>query len=112
MQALRLDHLVLSASDIDATERWYMEILGLESFGFGEGPRALRVGEQKINLHPLETEVGPRAATPAPGTADLCFVTETGLETVSTRLRRAGVAIEVGRARRCALFTFAARTAI
>jgi hypothetical protein len=89
-----------------------MEILGLESFGSGEGRWALRVGEQRINLHPLETEAGPRAATPAPGTADLCFVTETGLETVSTRLRRAGVAIEVGRARRCALFTFAARTAI
>ncbi len=96
MEPLRLDHLVLTVSDVEATSRWYAETLGLEPFKFGQGRHALRVGDQKINLHPVNAEISPKASVPVPGSADLCFVTGTDLAAVSARLTGAGVDIVAG----------------
>lgn len=95
-ESIRLDHLVLTVSDVDASSRWYAEILGLEPVRFSGGRHALRVGDQKINLHPLHTKISPRAASPTTGSADLCFVTQTDLDFVSARLESAGVVIVEG----------------
>jgi catechol 2,3-dioxygenase-like lactoylglutathione lyase family enzyme len=55
MQALRLDHLVLAHSDIDATERWYGEALGLERVAFDQGRRALRsIDVRDPDRNPIE----------------------------------------------------------
>lgn len=45
---------------------------------FGGGRRSLAFGRQKINLHQRGNEFEPKAAHPTPGSADLCFVTESG----------------------------------
>lgn len=47
----RIDHIVLTVDDIQATCRFYNRVLGMEIGTFGESRKALRFGQQKINLH-------------------------------------------------------------
>ena len=72
----RLDHLVLTVSNIEDTVRFYTDVLGMEQEIFGEGRVALKFGTQKINLHQLGKEFEPKASTPTPGSADICFITD------------------------------------
>jgi catechol 2,3-dioxygenase-like lactoylglutathione lyase family enzyme len=67
MRSIRLDHLVLTVRDIGATTAWYRDVLGMEPVTFGQGRRALRFGDQKINLHQAGHELEPKAAHPTPG---------------------------------------------
>lgn len=46
------------------------------------GRNALIFGSQKINLHQSGKEFEPKAQNVMPGSADLCFLTETQVETV------------------------------
>jgi catechol 2,3-dioxygenase-like lactoylglutathione lyase family enzyme len=96
MKIDRLDHLVLTVQDIDATIAFYENVLGMEAVSFGANRRALAFGRQKINLHPASAPLKPHAAMPAPGSADLCLITGTPLAEVIAHLQRAGVAIEEG----------------
>ena len=89
----RLDHLVLTVDDIERSCAFYEGVLGMRRECFGEGRVALRFGRQKINLHPNPSPYDPVAATPKPGTADLCFVVEGSLEAVIARLNACGVEI-------------------
>ena len=95
MRIAALDHLVLTVADIAATEAFY-ERLGMRGETFGEGRRALRFGDQKINLHEAGAEFEPHALRPVPGSADLCFLVEDALDDVARRLADAGVPIELG----------------
>ncbi len=92
----RLDHLVLTVRDIEATCRFYESVLGMRRESFEEGRIALHFGRQKINLHPYPSPVEIVAKDPRPGTADLCFVTETPIAQVAAHLEACGVAIEMG----------------
>lgn len=92
----RLDHLVLTVRDMNATIMFYELALGMEVITFGENRKALAFGQQKINLHPYSAAYNPRAAFPTPGSADLCFITRTPLSEVLAHLERMGVAIEEG----------------
>jgi catechol 2,3-dioxygenase-like lactoylglutathione lyase family enzyme len=92
----RLDHLVLTVADIDATVEFYVRVLGMEEVIFGEGRRALAFGRSKINLHPAGREYEPKAAHPTPGSADLCLITETPIAQVIAELSEHGVPIEEG----------------
>lgn len=76
MKVSRLDHLVLTVADLEATVDFYTRVLGMAVRAFGGGRLALRFGDQKINLHEAGHEFEPKARTARPGTADLCFVTE------------------------------------
>lgn len=96
MRIDRLDHLVLTVADIDATVRFYSEVLGMQPERFGEGRMALRFGAQKINLHRAGHEFEPKAATPLPGSADLCLITSTPLAEAMEELRAHGVTILEG----------------
>ncbi|MGM8850261.1 VOC family protein [Salinicola sp. V024] len=91
MKITQLDHLVLTVADIDVTCDFYVDALGMERVVFGEGRIALGFGEQKINLHRHGREFEPRADRPTPGSADLCFLSETPLEQVIIDLAAAGV---------------------
>jgi len=64
-----LDHLVLTVSNMEATTRFYVDVLGFEEIHFGENRRALRCGQQKINLDVTGNEISPHAAHPQPGSA-------------------------------------------
>jgi catechol 2,3-dioxygenase-like lactoylglutathione lyase family enzyme len=90
-----LDHLVLTVADLDATTAFYTSALGMEAVTFGNR-KALRFGEQKINLHQAGKEFEPKAAHPTPGSGDLCFITQTRIEEVISHLKALGHAIEEG----------------
>lgn len=99
-----LDHLVLTVTDIDATIQFYTEVLGMtvETFYPADGStrQALCFGRQKINLHPAAAPFDPKAAHPGPGTADLCFLTDTPLQDWAVSLAENAVQIEEGPVRR------------
>jgi catechol 2,3-dioxygenase-like lactoylglutathione lyase family enzyme len=90
-----LDHLVLTVANIDATTAFYTSALGMELITFNDR-KALRFGEQKINLHQAGNEFEPKAVHPTPGSADLCFITKTSLEEVIAHLASGQFAIELG----------------
>jgi catechol 2,3-dioxygenase-like lactoylglutathione lyase family enzyme len=92
----RLDHLVLTVSDLDAAVRFYTQILGMEELTFGTGRKALRFGESKINLHQHGRELEPKAERPTPGSADLCLIVEEPIAAVAAELAAAGIAVVDG----------------
>jgi catechol 2,3-dioxygenase-like lactoylglutathione lyase family enzyme len=92
----RLDHLVLTVRDVEATCRFYETVLGMRREAFGAGRVALHFGRQKINVHPYPSPVEIVAKDPRPGSADLCFIAETPLDEVAAHLEACGVAIEMG----------------
>lgn len=96
MQIDRLDHLVLTVRDIDASIDFYTRVLGMRAVTFGAGRKALAFGAQKINLHKAGGEFEPKAERPTPGSADLCFIVATPLEAVAEQLRQQAVEILEG----------------
>ena len=63
----RLDHLVLTVADIDATVEFYTRMLGMQAVTFGTGRTALAFGHSKINLHRAGREFESKAHCPTPG---------------------------------------------
>jgi catechol 2,3-dioxygenase-like lactoylglutathione lyase family enzyme len=93
----RLDHLVLTASDVEASQAFYQRVLGLRPTAYKPGRPSLHFGTQKINLHRHGAPDLPiNARNAAPGTADLCFITRAAPAKVVEHLRRCGVEIEEG----------------
>ncbi len=91
-----LDHLVLTVADIAVTCEFYERVLQCEVVSFGDNRKALRCGDQKINLHQSGEEFHPCARQPTPGSADLCFITEPAIDDLTAHLKRCEVAIEEG----------------
>ncbi|MGI8650915.1 MAG: VOC family protein [Rubrobacter sp.] len=97
MRIDRLDHIVLTVSDVDATCEFYSRTLGLRIIGFGKhSRRALWFGGQKINLHQSGGESEPKSMKPTPGSADLCFVIRDHLYEALGHLEECGVEIVEG----------------
>lgn len=88
-----IDHLVLTVSDIERSVAFYSSVLEMEAITFGAGRRALRFGNQKINLQLLGQEPRNRARV---GSGDLCLITHWTLEQVVAQLHRHGVEIVEG----------------
>jgi catechol 2,3-dioxygenase-like lactoylglutathione lyase family enzyme len=93
MHIQRLDHLVLTVKEIEATVKFYVSVLGLQKEEFGAGRLALKYGNQKINLHQLGKEFEPKADNPTSGSADLCFITDVPLDEAMGHVRSKGVEI-------------------
>ena len=97
----RIDHVVINCRDTEATASWYERVLGLEREIFGPDHRiALKLGRQKLNLRPTGAGNWPTGAVDAPGSLDLCFITEGGLEAAAQRLRECGSRSRLGRSPR------------
>ncbi len=96
MKIDKIDHVVLTVRNIEETCCFYSRVLGMRVVTFGEGRKALAFGRQKINLHQVGHEFEPKAAIPMPGSADLCFITGTPLETVVEHMSAQGIVIELG----------------
>lgn len=92
----RFDHLVLTVADVGRTVEFYQRVLGMEPVAFGNGRRALRFGDAKINLHEAGREFEPKAARPAPGSADICLIVADPLAEVCAHLAAHAVVIEEG----------------
>ncbi|WP_332071550.1 hypothetical protein [Paenibacillus sp. GYB004] len=71
-----MNHLALTVTNIGKKCVFYSRILGMKVIPFGEGRKALHLGQQRINLHEVGKEFEPKAKSPMSGTADLCFITE------------------------------------
>lgn len=103
----RLDHLVLTVTDIKRTCDFYTSVLGCEIIRFhtssGQARVALRLGSnspQKINLHSRSNTFPPTAENPQTGSADLCFLTLTPISSVIEHLQQQQVAIVEGPVKR------------
>jgi catechol 2,3-dioxygenase-like lactoylglutathione lyase family enzyme len=84
-----LDHLVLTATNAEATQDFYVRVLGMQLETFGAGRMAFTFGNQKINLHIRGHEFEPKAHLPVPGALDLCFIASIPLDQVIERLAAA-----------------------
>lgn len=93
MKIERIDHIVLTVRDVERSCAFYSEVLGMEIITFGNGRKAVRFGEQKINLHPFPPDAKLVAAHPTPGSADLCLITYQTLSSVKQHLEKHGVDI-------------------
>ncbi|MDR3410818.1 MAG: VOC family protein [Formivibrio sp.] len=87
-----LDHLVLTTADEMACVDFYTRVMGmsLETFIGGTPPierKALKFGNQKINLHIKGKEFEPKAILPTPGALDLCFISSVPLDTAISRIQ-------------------------
>jgi len=96
MRVSRLDHLVLTVVDLEATVDFYTRVLGMAVRAFDGGRLALRFGDQKINLHEAGHELALRARLATPGSADLCFVVEDPIDGWLEHLAEVGVPVVAG----------------
>jgi catechol 2,3-dioxygenase-like lactoylglutathione lyase family enzyme len=96
MEISKLDHLVLTVKDVEKTASFYVSVMGMKKEVFANGRVALKYGDQKINLHAFGKEFEPKANKPTPGSADLCFITQTPLNGAMAHVRSCGVEIIKG----------------
>ncbi|MBO8209581.1 VOC family protein [Acinetobacter nosocomialis] len=96
MKISHLDHLVLTVTSIENTCNFYQTVLGFEVITFKGDRKALKFGNQKINLHQQGNEFKPKALQPTPGSADLCFISDTPISEVVAHLNQLNIQIEEG----------------
>ncbi len=96
MNVERIDHLVLTVRDLDATCAFYERVLGMQALTFAGNRRALQFGRQKINLHQAGREFEPKAAQPTPGSGDFCLITTEPLAEVLAHLNACAVSLVGG----------------
>lgn len=91
-----LDHLVLTVASIERSCDFYQRVLNFEIIQFGNQRKALKFGQQKINLHEVGHEFEPKAAHPTQGSADLCFIAETPINEIIQHIKQCNIRIEEG----------------
>ena len=96
MKIERIDHIVLTVADIEKTVQFYTKVLGFELVTFKNNRKALTFENQKINLHKKGEEFEPKAGNPTCGSADLCFIAQTGLKDVLQELQEKNVEVIEG----------------
>ena len=89
----RIDHIVLTVRDVERSVAFYVRVLGMEAVTFGAGRRALRFGDQKINLQTLGEETRNFAGI---GSGDVCLLTRMGSDALCAHLAHEGVALVEG----------------
>lgn len=89
----RIDHIVLTVRDVEASVAFYVRVLGMEPVTFAGGRRALAFGLQKINLQTLGQETRNFAGI---GSGDLCLITEWPVERVLAKLAEENVEVVEG----------------
>jgi len=101
----RLDHIVLTVEDIEATCDFYSRVLGMKVERFvppagGRERVALHFGLNKINLHKRGSEFKPHARAPNSGTGDFCMITSMPIAQAAAHAKSCGVIIEEGPVKR------------
>jgi catechol 2,3-dioxygenase-like lactoylglutathione lyase family enzyme len=96
----RVDHLVLTVADIEATTRFYERALGFKRETFrgpdGRERYALTFGRQKINLQDTSTVTPTKAARPTFGSGDFCLIAAVPLDDVIAHLHDEKIVLEAG----------------
>lgn len=94
---IRIDHIVMTVRNLEKTVKFYTEALGMQLEIFGpEGRKALKFGQQKINLHEYGKEFEPKASLPMPGSIDICLISDMNVDDFIIHLKKLGIAIEEG----------------
>ena len=98
----KLDHLVLTTAQPLALVAFYQK-LGFRAVDAGSRWELFCGGENdphafKINIHTLGAELSPHAASPTPGSGDLCFelAATLTLDAVQQHLSTLGLTPELG----------------
>jgi len=94
MKVERIDHLVLTVKDVDETCSFYQEILGMEVETVSPRKKALKFGNQRLELRPKGREFFATAHLTIPGTIDICFVVTESIEQVKSELESKNIPIE------------------
>ena len=105
MKIDRLDHLVLTVSNLEKTIAFYECVLGMKNQTYANGRVALIFGAQKINLHEFGKEYEPKSTHPTPGSADLCFITATKLNDAIEHVKRCSIEIISGPVQRSGAYS-------
>ena len=93
----RLDHVVLTVTDIEKTKNFYVHVLGMRAQTNRLGRVSLMFGRQKINLHRFGNEFSPHARRPTPGSCDLCFIVSgRTLEEMKEQVESNGISVIEG----------------
>ena len=96
----RIDHIVLTVTDIELTTQWYEQVMGFEREFFmgpeGQPRYSLRFGQLKINLQDKATETPTKARVPTIGSGDFCLIASVPLDDFILHLKNIGVAVDVG----------------
>ena len=96
------DHVAITVADVDASIAWYERVLGAEPLHLdlwrdGRLPVALlQLGASRLSVHPAAAPAAPHAASPTPGSADLCFRWSGSVETILEQLASCGVEVVDG----------------
>lgn len=96
----RIDHIVLTVTDIEVTTQYYEKTFGFER-EFFKGPEgqpryALRFGQLKINLQDRATETPTKARVPTIGSGDFCLIASVPLDEFIEHLKKNEIPIDVG----------------
>ena len=88
-----IDHVVMTVSDIESSVEFYRRVLLMEEITFAKGRKALKFGNQKINLQTLGQESRNEAQV---GSGDLCLITSWNLKDIIVHLENENVEIVEG----------------
>ncbi|MBB3332627.1 catechol 2,3-dioxygenase-like lactoylglutathione lyase family enzyme [Halomonas campaniensis] len=91
-----LDHLVITVTDISRAVDFYSRVLGLEVRYRDRERVDLILGDLALRLHWTATDIEPRAATPTPGSIDICLRSLLPLDEVARHLEALEVEVELG----------------
>ncbi|MFG6175634.1 VOC family protein [Halomonas sp. THAF12] len=91
-----LDHLVITVTDISRAVDFYTRVLGLDARYRDRERVDLMLGDMALRLHWTATDIQPRAATPTPGSLDLCLRSQLPLDEVQRHLEALSVEVELG----------------
>ena len=87
------DHIVLTVSDIQKAVDFYTRVLCMEEVTFANGRKAVKFGNQKINLQLLGQEMRNVANV---GSGDVCLISKWSLSEVIDHLAKEKVKIIEG----------------
>jgi catechol 2,3-dioxygenase-like lactoylglutathione lyase family enzyme len=95
------DHVAITVADLDASCAFYTSVLDgrIDADYRVDGRSAVRrvfVGDALLSIHQSGNGVTPVARRPEPGSADLCFRWQGGIDSAVERLGIAQVAIAEG----------------
>lgn len=88
-----IDHVVLTVSNIPAAVTFYKRVLLMEEITFSQGRKALKFGNQKINLQLLGQEQRNIANV---GSGDLCLISKWNIDDIINHLKNENIDIIEG----------------
>lgn len=94
MKVERIDNLVLTVKDVEETCDFYRDVLGMEVETISMRKKALKFGNQRINLRTKGREFAAWAHLEIPGTIDICFLVNDPIAQVTAELEQKNIPIQ------------------